>query len=118
MFRRVIATLVILYNFFVAGPTHALEMEQIAAARDTIIEMCRGGKLQGEARSYKVETQGNIKTVIIKKLVEAGIDGKATFEGRKMDCGKGKPLRGIHTMCQQKFSTNIRGARISLFFSR
>jgi len=97
----VIATLVVSFNLFVTRPTHALEMAQIEAARDTIIEMCRGGKLVGEARSYKIETQGNVKSVIIKKLVEAGIDGKATFEGEKWTAVKANLSEG-YTQCVNK----------------
>ena len=65
----------------VSANAPALTEQQIQAVTDSALELCRGGKLEGEASTYRIEGTAEAKAVIIKSLAEAGLKGKVELTG-------------------------------------
>lgn len=53
-----------------------LNSAQLRELRTAVIEMCRGGTVDGEHRSYRIEGSADGKIIVFKKLAELGADGK------------------------------------------
>lgn len=71
--------LAMLPALFIPTIAEALTIEQMNAVKDAVIELCRGGTLEGNATNYVIEGKGEIKSVIIPKLLDAGVKGQVTF---------------------------------------
>jgi hypothetical protein len=56
-------------------------MAQINDVKNAVLELCRGGTLDGNASNYIIEGTGEVKTVLIPKLLDSGAKGQATFSG-------------------------------------
>ena len=59
----------------------ALTAVQSEAVKDTTIELCRGGTIEGEAKEYIMEAGAEIRTLIFKRLMDMGIEGKIKLSG-------------------------------------
>ena len=46
---------------------------------DSILQICRGGNIVGKSSLIEVRAEGSAKAVILKKLVEAGLEGEFKF---------------------------------------
>ena len=66
---------------FLATNAMALTEKQIELVTNSALELCRGGKLEGEATTYRIEGGAEAKLVIIKALAEAGLKGKVELTG-------------------------------------
>jgi hypothetical protein len=59
----------------------ALTEKQIQSVTASALELCRGGTLEGEANTYRIEGSAEVRLVIIKALAEAGLEGKVELTG-------------------------------------
>ena len=72
--------LLMLNNF-----AYAMTEAEARIVRQSVLEICRGGSLNGKDRSIEVKGQGKITTVLFKKLAEAGLSGEAKFSQAEWD---------------------------------
>lgn len=94
MLRNILFCLVALS---IAGSTQAMTEEEIKIVKESVLELCRGGSLQGKTSSVSVKGDGAVTIVIFKKLVEAGLNGKAEFSE--------KEWIGIQPLLPEKFDS-------------
>ena len=79
--RKVSLLLVFFAATFLAANAIALTQEQLTFIKESAIELCRGGTLEGEASTYRIEGGAEAKTFIIKKLIELGVEGEIELTG-------------------------------------
>jgi hypothetical protein len=75
------ALLVVFPALLMGNSAEALTLEQISDVKNAVLELCRGGTLEGKASNYVIEGNGEVKTILIPKLLDAGAKGQATFSG-------------------------------------
>jgi uncharacterized protein YjbI with pentapeptide repeats len=82
---RLGSALLLIATIFWIETTHALTTEQLKAVQESVLEMCRGGSLQGEQASVVVKGAGEAKVVLLKKLAELGLKGEVAFSETEWD---------------------------------
>ena len=77
MIKNILVCLVALTTADLAS---AMTAEENKIVRESVLELCRGGSLEGKTSSVLVKGEGKVTTtVLFKKLVEAGLNGTAEF---------------------------------------
>lgn len=74
-----------LVTLSISNLTNAMTVEENKIVRESVLELCRGGSLQGKTSSVSVKGEGKVTTVLFKKLVEAGLNGTAEFSKAEWD---------------------------------
>ena len=57
--------------------------EEIKAVKDAVVGLCRGGDSEGSSKIVSVKGTGEVKTVVIKKLIELGGKGELKFSKKE-----------------------------------
>lgn len=57
----------------------ALTQDEVKIVSEAVLEICRGGTLEGTYRNLEITGNGSRQVIVLKKLVEFGIDGSVTF---------------------------------------
>jgi len=70
--------LVLLLFFSSEGQSQATA-EQFQIVTDSILQICRGGHLKGSSSLLEIRGEGSAKAIVLKKLVEAGLEGEFKF---------------------------------------
>ncbi len=74
-FTGVIVVGILLYS----GEINALTLGQLQELRTVVIEICRGGSMQGETKNMSIIATASGKVVVIKRFMEGGADAKIEF---------------------------------------
>ena len=80
---RKIGICVFLFFIVLSVNAMALTQQEISFVKDSAIELCRGGNIKGDAKNYRIEGDAEFKTIIIKKIFEAGVGGKIELSGEE-----------------------------------
>ncbi|MEM5504910.1 hypothetical protein WNY81_08610 [Shewanella frigidimarina] len=90
----------------ISSNVSAVSIEEMRAITLSVTELCRGGSSQGYYKNLDVNVDGTIKTVVIKKLAEAGASAEFKFnkhewEGIEPILAKNVDSKA-HTVCVSK----------------
>jgi len=93
--KLIFFTLVILVSFNV----NAFGDREAKIVTDSVLELCRGGHSKGENSSIDISGNANATTVLLKKLVEIGLDGEVIFTQSEW--------KGIEPLLPEKFDASV-----------
>ncbi len=63
----------------------ALDSSQLHKLQNAVIEMCRGGTVEGKSSTINVTASAQGKIIVIKNLIEGGGDAKAAITNKQWD---------------------------------
>jgi exonuclease VII small subunit len=117
-YRQLITWILILGNLFVTTSNAQESIDSLAESARIVKELCRGGNTKGSSYELEVDGSGKIHAIILKKLLDAGLDGRVEFSKQEWDGLK--PLvgdSGDYVACLREFRplilrhiTNVEGA--------
>lgn len=64
---------------------YALDQAQLKELRTAVLEMCRGGSIEGESSRINVVGSATGKIVVVKGLLEGGADAKVELSKEEWD---------------------------------
>ena len=67
-----------LFSIKVFGQTK-IANEEMIAINESVIALCRGGTLEGKSSDISITGNGEIKTVLLKKVANIGLGGEFKF---------------------------------------
>ena len=71
--------------FLLSSVAYAMTENEVKIVTDSVLELCRGGSLAGEDASVQIKQEGKVTTVLLKKLVDIGLDGEAEFSRKEWE---------------------------------
>lgn len=80
-----IKKLVFLHLLLVPVTSIAAGTDATAEAARVVMELCRGGDRAGQTWTFDIDGSGQVKGVVLKKLVEAGLEGRVSFTSEQWD---------------------------------
>ena len=69
--------------FSLSSVAYAMQENEANIITDSVLELCRGDSLTGKDTSVLVKRESKVTTVLLKKLVDIGLDGKAEFSRKE-----------------------------------
>lgn len=97
-----IRTILIASLIVLSSIAHALPIEQLKHVSDAVVSICRGGSLNGASDSIEVVLEGNTQVVILKKLAELGVNGRARISKEEWSGIKAMANERLFHECVQK----------------
>lgn len=74
-----LCTIVSALTISVATWATTLKLDELQTVTEAVISLCRGGTLEGESKLFSITGGGDGTVVVLKKLVEIGVDGNIAF---------------------------------------
>lgn len=81
MYRYILISCVFFSLLSVAYAMPESEVKMIVT--DSVLELCKGWPLAEKGTSVQVKIEDKVTTVLLKKLVDIGLDGKAEFSRKE-----------------------------------
>jgi len=82
--KRLVKLLAIL-SFIYCSSVFALNTQQLQYLQRAVLEMCRGGNIEGNLSKISVTTSAKGKIVVIKGMLEGGLDASAEVTKEQWD---------------------------------
>ena len=89
--------------FLFSSFSYAMTEEEVKIVTNSVLEICRGGSLKGKGSSVQVKGEGNVTTVLLRKLADVGLRGEAKFSKEEWE--------GIKPLLPENFDAKARNIR-------